>query len=53
MTLEEAIKKLAQELTNHRFHHRFQCSCIKGIHGLVEDWETHVAEISFEYAKGF
>lgn len=54
MTREEAIRKLASELANHHFHPVFQCSCILGVMGKLNvDWETHVAEISFEHAKGF
>lgn len=54
MTREEAIRKLAQELANHHYHPVFQCSCVLGVMGKLNvDWETHVAEISFEHAKGF
>lgn len=53
MSRQEAIEKLAEMLENHRPHSLFVCDCMMQAECLNETWETHVATIALEAAKGF
>jgi hypothetical protein len=60
---DEAIEKLAEILAKHHPNIWVGCMCmyetpaskadIDATPTLKVPWETHVAEISFQYAKGF
>lgn len=63
MTRDDAVEKLAEILASHHPHRTYGCECmletaasqqnVDATPVLPIPWETHVAEISFEYAKGF
>lgn len=63
MSRQDAVEKLAEILAEHHPHGTYGCACmlltpvsqmnIDATPVLPIPWETHVAEISFEHAKGF